>query len=57
MDVEENDPAEKVWTGEVGLGSNGLEKGRVRSQESMAPAGLRQASPVILDGRQRANEC
>lgn len=39
------------------LESNGLEKGTVQSQESTAPAGLRQRSPVILEGRQRTNKC
>lgn len=39
------------------LGSDGLEKGTVQSQESTAPAGLRQRSPVILERRQRTNKC
>lgn len=32
-------------------------KGTVQSQESTAPVGLRQRSPVTLEGRQRINKC
>lgn len=32
-------------------------KGTVQSQESTTPVGLRQRSPVILEGRQRINKC
>lgn len=38
------------------LGSNGLEKGTVQSQESSAPGGLRQRSPVTLEGNKRTNK-